>query len=104
MKPVDFSAIEALRERCIVFLTTIAKPALDEEDDVHWIDARHADSDQCPSYCREHGKAMVDHLNAEKCGQFPRRIQMSPGRVGWDADEVTAWINALKSARQDAAS
>jgi len=43
-------------------------------------------------------------FNMEKRGQFPRRIQISPGRVGWDADEVAAWINARKSARQDAAS
>lgn len=27
----------------------------------------------------------------EKAGRFPRRVQISEGRVGWYADEIAAW-------------
>jgi len=30
----------------------------------------------------------------EKAGQFPKRRQISPGRVGWLASEVEAWIES----------
>lgn len=28
----------------------------------------------------------------ERAGDFPKRIQLSPGRVGWKAVEIQAWI------------
>jgi len=42
-------------------------------------------------------------LNMEKRGEFPRRFRVSPRRVGWDADEVEAWITARKLDRQPGA-
>lgn len=42
-------------------------------------------------------------LNMEKRSEFPRRFRVSPRRVGWDADEVEAWIAARKQDRQQAA-
>lgn len=35
----------------------------------------------------------------EKAGKFPRRIKLGERRVGWDLDEVIAWIEARKSQR-----
>lgn len=32
----------------------------------------------------------------EKAGEFPKRRQLSPGRVGWLASEVDAWIESRK--------
>ena len=26
-------------------------------------------------------------------GRFPRRVKLSPGRVGWREDELVAWMN-----------
>jgi len=34
----------------------------------------------------------------EKAGQFPKRRQLSPGRVAWLASEVDAWIESRKEA------
>jgi predicted DNA-binding transcriptional regulator AlpA len=31
----------------------------------------------------------------ERHGKFPRRLRLSGNRVGWRADEVLAWIQAL---------
>lgn len=31
-------------------------------------------------------------------GEFPRQIQLSTQAVGWDADDVHAWLEARKSA------
>ena len=31
----------------------------------------------------------------EREGKFPRRLRLSGNRVGWQADEVLAWIAAL---------
>lgn len=42
-------------------------------------------------------------LNMEKRNEFPRRFRVSPRRVGWDADEVDAWIAARKKERRQAA-
>jgi prophage regulatory protein len=28
----------------------------------------------------------------EKAGQFPARLQIGPGAVGWYSDEIEAWI------------
>jgi len=30
----------------------------------------------------------------ERAGRFPRRIQLSPGRVGWIGSEVLEWIES----------
>jgi prophage regulatory protein len=38
----------------------------------------------------------------EKRGQFPRRIQLAEGRVGWSAREVLGWIETKKSQRSTA--
>ena len=35
----------------------------------------------------------------ERAGLFPRRIKVGLRRVGWDFDEVTAWIDARKAER-----
>ncbi|MDY0384636.1 helix-turn-helix transcriptional regulator [Trichlorobacter sp.] len=34
----------------------------------------------------------------EKAGKFPKRRQLSPGRVGWLASEVDAWIESRETA------
>ena len=31
----------------------------------------------------------------EREGKFPKRVRLSGNRVGWQADEVLAWIAAL---------
>jgi prophage regulatory protein len=36
----------------------------------------------------------------EKEGRFPKRISFGPHRVGWDLDEVLAWVEARKSQRE----
>lgn len=28
----------------------------------------------------------------EKAGQFPKRVQLGPNRVGWVEDEILAWL------------
>ena len=28
----------------------------------------------------------------EREGRFPKRVQLSPGRVGWNSDEIDGWI------------
>jgi prophage regulatory protein len=30
----------------------------------------------------------------ERAEQFPARVQISPGAVGWFSDEIDAWIEA----------
>jgi predicted DNA-binding transcriptional regulator AlpA len=37
-------------------------------------------------------RRQVDRLEAE--GKFPRRVQISPGRVGWLAEEIDAHVAA----------
>ena len=40
------------------------------------------------------------HLSRlEKEGQFPKRVQIGPGRVGWPLSEVLAFIEQKKAAR-----
>ena len=34
--------------------------------------------------------AHIDRL--EKAGQFPQRVPLGPGRVGWIESEVLAWL------------
>ena len=33
-----------------------------------------------------------------KAGEFPQPIRLGPGRVGWRADEVGAWIDSRERA------
>jgi prophage regulatory protein len=35
----------------------------------------------------------------EKTGDFPRRIQLGPNRVGWVEEEVEAWLRTRMNAR-----
>lgn len=38
-------------------------------------------------------------LHLEATGQFPKRIHISDGRVGWFLDEVILWMQAKVDAR-----
>jgi len=35
----------------------------------------------------------------EAAGQFPKRIRLGPGRVGWIEEEVQAWLRERVSRR-----
>ena len=35
----------------------------------------------------------------ERQGRFPKRNKLGEHRVGWDLDEIVAWIEARKSQR-----
>lgn len=35
----------------------------------------------------------------EKAGQFPKRVQLGPNRVGWLESEIIAWMEQLKRKR-----
>jgi prophage regulatory protein len=35
----------------------------------------------------------------EQAGDFPQRISISKGRVGWDESEIESWITARLSKR-----
>jgi prophage regulatory protein len=36
----------------------------------------------------------------EQAGKFPKRIKLGDRRVGWDLDEVIAWIESRKALRE----
>jgi prophage regulatory protein len=38
----------------------------------------------------------------ERRGEFPRRIQVSPGRVAWRRSEIEQWLEQRSSARRRA--
>jgi prophage regulatory protein len=44
-------------------------------------------------------RRQIDRLEA--AGKFPRRVQMSPGRVGWLASEIDAHVAAAIARRPD---
>lgn len=44
----------------------------------------------------------VQAWRLEKLGLFPRRIQISPGRVGWLKSEIEAWIKERADRRESA--
>jgi prophage regulatory protein len=44
-------------------------------------------------YCRQHLRRMED------AGEFPCRIQLSPGRVGWYEHEIDEWLRKRADAR-----
>ncbi len=35
----------------------------------------------------------------EKAGQFPKRLQLGPNRVGWLEREIQAWVDEKSSGR-----
>ena len=37
----------------------------------------------------------------EKAGQFPKRVQLGPSRVGWVEDEVLDWLQVKLSCREE---
>lgn len=37
----------------------------------------------------------------EKAGQFPKRVQLGPNRVGWVEDEVLDWLSFKLSCREE---
>jgi len=43
---------------------------------------------------KETGLSRVTVWRLEKAGQFPPRIQLSPGRVGYRRSEVAAWLES----------
>ena len=36
----------------------------------------------------------------EKAGQFPKRVQLGPNRVGWVEDEVLDWLQSRLDSRE----
>jgi predicted DNA-binding transcriptional regulator AlpA len=46
---------------------------------------------------KETGISRVTVWRLEKAGDFPPRIQLSPGRVGYRRADVTAWLESRKS-------
>ena len=36
----------------------------------------------------------------EKAGQFPKRVQLGPNRVGWVEDEVMDWLQSRLDSRE----
>ena len=44
--------------------------------------------------------AHIDRL--EKAGQFPKRVELGPGAVGWIEDEIQAWIEERVAKRDGA--
>lgn len=37
----------------------------------------------------------------EKAGQFPKRVQLGPNRVGWVEDEVLDWLRQRLDGREE---
>jgi len=37
----------------------------------------------------------------EKAGQFPKRVQLGPNRVGWVEDEVLDWLQQQLDGREE---
>ena len=37
----------------------------------------------------------------EDAGQFPKRVQLGPNRVGWVEEEVLAWLQERLDRRED---
>jgi len=37
----------------------------------------------------------------EKAGQFPKRVQLGPNRVGWVEDEVLDWLTVRLESREE---
>lgn len=43
-------------------------------------------------------RATIDRM--EKTGRFPQRVQLSPRRVAWKAEEIHRWIASRRRARE----
>jgi len=54
----------------------------------------HAD---LPAYGIKYSRPHLIRL--ERKGLFPKRLQLSPGRVGWLRSEIESWISARADAR-----
>ena len=50
-----------------------------------------------PTFGIQYCRVQIDRL--EKAGQFPKRVQIGPGRVGWLQSEIDEWIAAKAAAR-----
>lgn len=37
----------------------------------------------------------------EKAGQFPKRVQLGPNRVGWVEDEILDWLQKRLDGREE---
>ncbi|WP_084385074.1 helix-turn-helix transcriptional regulator [Novosphingobium naphthalenivorans] len=37
----------------------------------------------------------------EKAGQFPKRVQLGPSRVGWVEEEILDWLSAKLKRREE---
>ena len=44
------------------------------------------------------GLSRTTRWRLEKKGKFPKRRQISPGRVGWRSSEILEWINSRELA------
>lgn len=47
-------------------------------------------------------RTTVDRMRA--AGAFPQAVRLSPGRIAFRADEITAWLEARERERQAATS
>jgi predicted DNA-binding transcriptional regulator AlpA len=47
---------------------------------------------------KETGLSKTTIWRLERAGQFPRRIKLSAGRVGYRASEVAAWLESRQAA------
>jgi hypothetical protein len=46
-----------------------------------------------PRYSRKH------LLDLQRRGQFPRALQLTPNRIGWDIDAIQLWVASRPIAR-----
>ena len=46
-----------------------------------------------PRYSRKH------LLDLQRRGQFPRALQLTPNRIGWDIDAIQHWVASRPPAR-----
>ena len=50
---------------------------------------------------RTTGLARVTRWRLERRGQFPKRVEILPGVIGWDSEEIEAWVEARVAARDE---
>ena len=48
-----------------------------------------------PEVSKISGLSRVTRWRLERAGQFPRRVKLSAGRVGWRRSEVERWMANL---------
>lgn len=44
--------------------------------------------------CQMTNLSRTTRWRMERQGEFPKRVRLSPGRVGWREQEVVAWIDS----------